>query len=157
MVTKVNKTAFQDHRHSMAVTTNLSTYLPIYLPISLFFMLGRMLVVVLNPLCPVRLSLLLYYIYFCFSDPNKTISISISISISTLYITCTRLQQDSLTMALHLCTFVQFHYSHLAQSLLKTRSWTCSKPRQRPDFKQQVTEVSDKILKPAKNVCCHSS
>ena len=45
-----------------------------------FFVLGRMLVVVLNPLCPVRLSLLLYYIYFCFSDPNKTISISISMS-----------------------------------------------------------------------------
>ena len=34
-----------------------------------------MLVVVLNPLCPVRLSLLLYCTYFCFSDPNKTISI----------------------------------------------------------------------------------
>jgi len=38
-----------------------------------------MLVVVLNPLCPVRLSLLLYYIYFYFSDPNKTISISYAI------------------------------------------------------------------------------
>jgi len=37
-----------------------------------------MLVVVLNSLCPVRLSLLLYCIYFCFSVPNKTISISIS-------------------------------------------------------------------------------
>ena len=36
-----------------------------------------MLVVVLNPLCPVRFSLLLYCIYFCFSVPNKTISISI--------------------------------------------------------------------------------
>jgi len=48
--------------------------------LTIFFVLGRMLVVVPNPLCPVRLSLLLYYIYFCFSDPNKTISISISIS-----------------------------------------------------------------------------
>ena len=43
-----------------------------------FFVLGRMLVVVLNPLCPVRFSLLLYCIYFCFFIPNKTISISIS-------------------------------------------------------------------------------
>ena len=41
-----------------------------------FFVLGRMLVVVFNPLCPVRFSLLLYCIYFCFSVPNKTISIS---------------------------------------------------------------------------------
>jgi len=48
--------------------------------LTIFFVLGNMLVVVLNPLCPVRLSLLLYCIYFCFSDPNKTISIS-SISI----------------------------------------------------------------------------
>jgi len=47
---------------------------------SLFsFVLGRMLVVVFNPLCPVWFSLLLYCIYFCFSVPNKTISISISI------------------------------------------------------------------------------
>ena len=46
---------------------------------SLFsFVLGRMLVVVFNPLCPVWFSLLLYCIYFCFSVPNKTISISIS-------------------------------------------------------------------------------
>jgi len=37
-----------------------------------------MLEVVLNPLRPVRFSLLLYCVYFCFSVPNKTISISIS-------------------------------------------------------------------------------
>jgi len=30
--------------------------------------------VVFNPLCPVRFSLLLYCIYFCFSVPNKTIN-----------------------------------------------------------------------------------
>ena len=35
--------------------------------------------VVFNPLCPVRFSLLLYCIYFCFSVPNKTISISKSL------------------------------------------------------------------------------
>ena len=41
---------------------------------SLFsFVLGCMLVVVFNPLCPVWFSLLLYCIYFCFSVPNKTI------------------------------------------------------------------------------------
>ena len=50
--------------------------------LSLFFLvLGHMLVVVLSPLCPVRFSLLLYCIHFCFSVPNKTITISISISI----------------------------------------------------------------------------
>jgi len=49
--------------------------------------LGRKLVVVFNPLCPVRFSLLLYCIYFCFSVPNKTISISIS-KLSVCYVMC---------------------------------------------------------------------
>jgi len=42
-----------------------------------------MLVVVLNPLCPVRFTAIFVYIYFWFSVPNKTISISISISTYT--------------------------------------------------------------------------
>jgi len=45
-----------------------------------------MLVVVLNPLCPVRYSLLLYCrpIYFCSSVPNKTTSIRISTSLGEI-------------------------------------------------------------------------
>ena len=69
-----------------------------------------MLVVVLNPLCPVRLSLLLYYIYLCFSDPNITISVSISITVINTWVQLFKLTRPEADLWVVMENFMKFSW-----------------------------------------------